>query len=140
METEPSLLIADEEILARWVFSPRNIDPYTKKLKDNFIFLRKNEKGISCYRYTLAGEDVTIEAGCHFRGSDKLFALALAQAGNIRAIDKEHIEVIVNNPDKPLHAEIRFNLGGELMKGIICDAYILDLFDQIKDLLVLKEI
>lgn len=135
-----SLDIENEELLARWVFSPRNMDPYTGKLKDNFIFLRQGEKGISFYRYDKAGREATIEAGLKFCKEDKLVALALATAGVIRNIDLEHISVLVSNPHHPLHVEIRFKIDGVLMKGIIHDAYVMDLLDQIKDVLYLEKV
>ena len=135
-----SLDIENEELLARWVFSPRNIDPYTGKLKDNFIFLRQGEKGISCYRYDKAGREATIKAGLKFCKEDELVALALATAGDIRGIDLEHIQVLVSNPLHPLHVEIRFTIEGALMKGIIHDAYVMDLLVQIKDPIYLEKI
>ena len=135
-----SLDIENEELLARWVFSPRNIDPYTGQLKDNFIFLRQGEKGISCYRCDKAGREATIKAGLKFCKEDKLVALALATAGVIRNIDLEHISVLVSNPHHPLHVEIRFKIDGVLMKGIIHDAYVMDLLDQIKDVLYLEKV
>ena len=65
-EQDDNAKVKDEEQLARFVYSPRNIDPVTEKLKDNFIFLRKEEKGISCILIDRAGEDKTIAIGKSF--------------------------------------------------------------------------
>lgn len=141
-EQDDNAKVKDEEQLARFVYSPRNIDPVTEKLKDNFIFLRKQEKGISCILLDRAGEDRTIAIGKSFiRGKDeKLYGWGFCKAGEIRGVSPK-IDVILNNPaNNPYHAEIQFTFDGEIVKGEVTHPEILDYFDRIQNLMSLKQL
>lgn len=124
----------DDEIIARCVFSPRNIDPATHRLKENFIFLREGENDISFVRYGMAGKQKCIAYGQNIMRKQQLYAFATARVGDIKGIS-DRITVTADSDSNPLHASVRILIDGEPIKGVVTSAEIQDLFDQILDVL-----
>ncbi len=132
--------LCNEERIVRLVLSPNDVDEETGLPLQAFISLRKNEKGISFLRLDLIGKDAVIangkdrEAKFNFNHEEKNTFVGWLQGivGDIRAIDPQVIRIVVNNLEKkPEHAEIRFHKDGELVRGIVTDAQILDILDEI---------
>ena len=126
----PSLYITDDERLARCVFSPRHIDPITHTLRANFIFLRQGENDISFIRYDKAGHSEVVEWGSNLMKRQSLYALAVGITGELRQISND-ITITADNINNPLHACLRIIRDGAAVKGIVTDAYVQDLFEQI---------
>ena len=144
-EQKDNGIVKDEEQLARFVYSPRNIDPVTESLKDNFIFLRKDEKGISCVLLDRAGEEQTLKIGKSYirnkKGKEeKLYGWGVCKTGEIRGISPK-IDVVLDDPyNKPYHAEIQFTIDGEAVKGKVTHPEILDYFDRIRNIMSLQQL
>ena len=136
---ELSLHITDDEHLARYVFSPRHIDPLTHQLKANFIFLRPGENDISFVRYDKAGHEYVVTKGNTLLRNQSLYALALGLTGDLRGISKS-ITITADNENNPLHASLRIIKDGGAVKGIVTDAYVQDLFEQILEQLHIMEL
>ena len=130
-----------DEKIARIVLSPRDIDPLTNYPKDSFITLRNQEDGISFLRFDYMGEDAFRQSG---EDRANLYNLKLKKAkyvfvgwmeaivSDILAIAPEKLCVTVNNPEaNPNHVNICFKNNGEIVKGIVTDAEILDLMDEL---------
>jgi len=137
--------VSVNEKLARIVLSPRDIDPITKYPKDSFITLRTAEGGISFLRFDFMGEDVFRQSGearaTLYNSNLKKPKYAFegwmeAIVGDILAIALDVISIEVNNPDgRPEHVNISFKKDGEIVKGIVTDAEILDIMDELYHLL-----
>ncbi len=132
-----NLEISDEELIARCVFSPRNINPKTGKLKNNFMFLREGEQDISFVRYSKLGHEGTLVYGNSIMRNQLLYAFAIGLTGDLRSIS-EMIRITADNPSNPFHASLRILKDGDFIQGIVTNALVLDLFDQILDHLELK--
>ena len=150
-ETEfdyPKDKVNNDEKIVRFILYPLHWNTDTNELAEGFVKLKEDEKGISCVRYDyLGGEDATKECGDCFaqivtnkkRGKNpnadeqKLKGWARCTAQQIIDIDPDVIFLSIENPEKnPHHVEIRFQNGGDVVKGIVKDAYILELFDKIE--------
>lgn len=129
----------DDEIIARCVFSPRNVNPVTHRLKENFIFLREGENDISFVRYGVAGKEKCIAYAQSIMRKQQLYAFATARVGDIRAIS-DRITVSADSESNLLHASVRILIDGEPVKGIVTSAEIQDLFDQILDVLSIETV
>ena len=132
-----SLDIADDELVARCVFSPRNINPKTGNLRNNFMFLREGEQDISFVRYSKLGHEETVRYGNSIMRNQLLYALAKGLAGELRSIS-DMIHITADNPSNPYHASLRILKDGKCIQGIVTDALVLDLFDKILEHLELK--
>lgn len=150
-ETEfdyPKDKVNNDEKIVRFILYPRDWNADLNELADGFFKLKNGEKGISCARYDyLGGQDATMERGESFaknvtdrkRGKNplaemqKLKGWAHCKAQEIIDIDPDVIFLSIENPEKdPCHVEIRFQKDGDVVKGIVKDAYILELFDKIE--------
>lgn len=132
--------LCNAERIVRLVLSPNDVDEETRLPLQAFISLRPNEKGISFLRLDLIGKDAVIaigkdrEAKFNLNAEEKNTFVGWLQGvvGDLQAINPQVIQIVVNNPEKkPEHAEIRFCKDGELVKGIVTDAYILDILDEV---------
>lgn len=129
----------DEEVIARCVFSPRNVNPLTHRLKENFIFLREGENDISFVRYGVAGKKQCIEYAQGIMRKQQLYAFAIARVGDIKDIS-DRITVTADSETNSLHASVRILIDGEPVKGIVTSAEVQDIFDQILDVLKIETI
>lgn len=129
----------DNEIIARCVFSPRNIDPITHRLKENFMFLRQGEDDISFVRYGAAGHEACVHYAHSIMRKQELYAFAVARVGDIKSIS-ERITVTSDNPNNPLHASVRIHIDGKPVTGIVTDAETQDILDQILEVLTIQRV
>lgn len=129
----------DDEIIARCVFSPRNVDPLTHRLKENFIFLREGENDISFVRYGIVGKEQCISYAQNIMRKQQLYAFAIARVGDIRGIS-DRITVTADSEVNPLHASVRILIDDEPIKGIVTSAEVQDLFDQILEVLKIETV
>lgn len=129
-----TLDILDEELIARCVFSPRNINPKTGKLKNNFMFLREGEKDISFVRYSKLGHEASIAYGNSIMRNQLLYAFAIGNVGAVRSLS-EKISISADNPENPFHASLKIIMDGVCVQGIVTNAIVLDLFDLILETL-----
>ena len=137
--------VSPDERLARIVLSPRDIDPVTNKPKDSFISLRNQENGISFLRLDYMGIDSFLQSAANradlYNKSLKKPKYAFvgwmeSSAGDIMSLSPKHITIVVNAPDeRPEHVNICFTKDGEVVKGIVTDAEVLDLMDELYHLL-----
>ncbi len=132
-----SLEIADEELIARCVFSPRNINSKTGKLRNNFMFLREGEQDISFLRYSKLGHEGSVRYGNSIMRNQLLYAFAVGLTGDLRSVS-EAIHILAENPENPYHASLKIMVDGEYVHGIVTNAMVLDLFDQILEHLELN--
>lgn len=145
----PDELVLPEERIVRFILKPKNINA-DGSLKEGFVKLRNEEPGVSCVRYDfLGGEDATIANGKAFAENynkprngkpippqrmQKLHGWGQCTAQEIIDLDPEVIELIVDHPEeRPYHVCISFRVNGEIVKGEVKNAYILDLFQKIED-------
>lgn len=145
----PEAHVLPEERIVRFILKPKNINP-DGSMKEGFIKLRNEEPGVSCVRFDyLGGEDATIAMGNSFaeifnnprngkpippHKLQKLHGWGQCTAQEIIALDPAVIELIVDNPaERPYHVCISFREDGEIVKGEVKNAYILDLFQKIED-------
>ena len=129
------------ERLARIVLSPRDIDPMTNYPKDTFIGLRQDETGISFLRFDLMGEEAFRQSGMLratlYNGKSKKKRYAFAGwmegiASEIEALAPGKIQITVNNPsERPEHVNVEFLMDGEVVKGLVTDARVLDVIDEL---------
>lgn len=129
------------EKLARIVLSPKDIDPVTDYPKDTFIGLRQDENGISFLRFDFMGKDRFIECGLQraalYNGNSKKKKYSFAgwmegKCGEIATLFHGKVRINVNEPDKrPEHVNIEFLKNGNIIKGIVTDAEILDIIDDL---------
>lgn len=145
----PDAQVLPEERIVRFILKPKNINA-DGSLKEGFVKLRNEEPGVSCVRYDfLGGKEATIANGKAFaeifnkpkngkpippQRLQKLHGWGQCTALDIIALDPEVIELIVDNPEeRPYHVCISFRVDGEIVKGEVKSAYILDLFQKIED-------
>ena len=129
------------ERLARIVLSPRDIDPLTNYPKDTFVGLRQDETGISFLRFDLMGEETFRQSGIlranlyNGKSKKKRYAFAGWMEGiacEIEALAPGKIQITVNNPsERPEHVNVEFLMAGEVVKGIVTDARVLDVIDEL---------
>ncbi|MCR5456111.1 MAG: hypothetical protein K6F33_14100 [Bacteroidales bacterium] len=134
-------LVNDDEKLSRIVLSPRDIDPVTNYPKDSFIGLRQDEEGISFLRFDFIGEELFRKRGLqraalyNSNNKKKKYSFVGWMEGivkEIKSLAPNQINIMVNEPDKnPEHVNIVFNKNGNLVKGIVTDAEILDIIDDL---------
>ena len=144
IEQKSSLLVdqvSPNEVLARIVLSPKDIDSVTKRPKDSFITLRNDENGVSFLRYDYMGA-VAFHQSCVdrvalYNKNLKKPKYALAGwmegiAGDILAIAPGKIDIVVSSPkERPEHVNVCFKKDGVAVKGIVTDAEVLDLMDEL---------
>lgn len=140
--------VNSDEKIVRFILYPRDWNADLNELADGFVKLKGGEKGVSCVRHDyLGGQDATREYGESFAkivtdrkkeknpkaDEQKLKGWAHCTAQQIIDIDPDVIYLSIENPEKePQHVEIRFQKDGDVVKGIVKDAYILELFDKIE--------
>ena len=134
-------IVNSDERLARIVLSPRDIDPVTNYPKDTFIGLRQDETGISFLRFDLMGEETFRQSGIEradlYNGKSKRKRYAFAGwmegvASEIEALAPGKIQITVNNPsERPEHVNVEFLMDGEVVKGLVTDARVLDVIDEL---------
>lgn len=133
--------VNESERLARIVLSPKDIDPVTNYPKDSFLSLRQDEQGISFLRFDFIGEDAFKKSGLQraelYNGSSKKKKYTFAGwmegvAEEIVALSPGKILINVNDPDKrPEHINVEFIKNGDIVKGIVTDAEVLDIIDDL---------
>ena len=133
--------VNSSERLARIVLSPRDIDPVTNYPKDTFIGLRQDETCISFLRFDLMGEDAFRQSGIvradlyNGKSKKKRYAFVGWMEGvacEIESLSPGKIQITVNNPsERPEHVNVEFLLDGEVVKGIVTDAKVLDMIDEL---------
>lgn len=128
--------ISNKETLARLIFSPRYCDDTLTGFNNRFISLRNNEEGISCCRFTLMTETEINKRGKLLARKDIYKGYALAVVEDIISIDSKVIVVVATSND---HAEIRFVINGENVRGNVRYSELQFYFDEIRDLF-LKQI
>lgn len=148
--------VAPEERIVRFILCPKNWDAEEKKMKPNFIHLRTNEPGVSFVRYDfLGGQEATIEKGNEYAeavnrnkrkkgkpfAEEHLIGWGTCKAQEIINLDPKVISLIVDRPkETPYHVAIQFCLEGGVVRGIVKDAYILELFETIEDSILKYEL
>lgn len=144
----PKDTVGGDEKIVRFILYPRDWNVDADELAEGFVKLKSGEKGVSCVRYDyLGGQDATRERGECFAkivtdrrrkrnpkaDEQKLKGWAQCTAQQIIDIDPDVIYLSIENPEKePQHVEIRFQKDGDVVKGVVKDAYILELFDKIE--------
>ena len=133
--------VCPDERLARIVLSPRDIDQVTGRPKDTFIGLRQNESGISFLRKDYMGETNFRKSGLDratlYNGNSKKKRISFVGwvegvACEIEALAPGVIHINVNEPNiRPEHVNIQFHKDGDLVRGIVTDAEILDIIDEL---------
>ena len=137
----PTDHVEKSERLSRIVLYPKDIDPTTNYPKDTFLSLRQDEEGISFLRFDFMGEDSFIGSG-HQRAAlynsnskRKKYAFVGWMEGiaeEIEALSPGRIAIKVNAPDtRPEHVNIHFLKNGDITKGIVTDAEVLDIIDEV---------
>lgn len=142
-------LVLDTETFVRWIYRPRYISP-EGIFKPCFISLRERndykEEGISGQILDRAGHDTVIQCGESFRRKtydgtpkeERFIGYASAYCGRIRAIadvEGDKMDVLFTESIVPHHAEIRFYVGGILIKGNNQNAHFLRYKDKLRELL-----
>jgi len=139
-----------DEKLSRIVLSPKDIDPITNYPKDTFIGLRQDEEGISFLRFDYMGKQRFIESGLQraamYNGNSKKKKYSFVGwmegiAKEIENLSPGKILIKVNDPDhRPEHVNIEFLKKGDIVRGIVTDAEILDIIDELFHYLKYKEV
>lgn len=137
--------VDESELLARIVLDPKDIDKETGYPKESFISLRNEEEGISFLRFDYLGEDdfqthaIDRESFYNKNKRKKKYTFVGWMQGvaqNIKALAPDVIELTVDNPQtNPEHVNVRFHKNNQLIKGIVTDAEILDILDELYHLL-----
>ena len=137
----PTDRVEKTERLSRIVLSPKDIDPVTGYPKDSFLSLRQDEEGVSFLRFDFMGEDAFFKCGHQraalYNGNSKKKKYTFAGwmegiAEEIEALFPGRIAIKVNAPDtRPEHVNIVFLKNGDIVKGIVTDAEILDIIDEV---------
>ncbi len=125
--------ISNKEVLARLIFSPRYCDDTLMGFNNRFISLRNNEEGISCCRFSLMSKDEINQRGKALARKDIYKGYALAVVGDVISIDSEVIIVVATSND---HAEIRFVINGENVRGNVRYSELQFYFDEIRELFI----
>ncbi|MBR5695988.1 MAG: hypothetical protein IKX43_07160 [Paludibacteraceae bacterium] len=127
MCNEVQYKVLDDEHFARWVYCPRFVDT-DGTFNEKFISLRPQEEGISGQIFEKAGHDVILQCGSKFRRAsndgtakeERFVGYVKALTGEIRKIADEpdtSIDVVYTSSPVPFHAEIRFYINEDLLKG-----------------------
>lgn len=134
-----------EEKLARIVLSPRDIDPITNYPKDSFISLRKEERGVSFLRLDMMGRAGFVKSGLDRESfynknqKKKRFSFVGWMEGfakEIKSLAPEMIYFEINDSENnPEHVNVTFRKDGDIVKGIVTDAKVLDIMDELFHLL-----
>jgi len=140
--------VDNDEKIVRFILYPRDWDEDMDELADGFVKLRSGEPGVSCVRHDyLGGHEATMTNGQGFakfitncskkknpdNPNQQLKGWGHCTAQQIIDIDPDIIFLFIEKPDEsPEHVEIRFNKEGVIVKGVVKDAYILELFDRIE--------
>ena len=140
--------VCEEEVLARIALAPRDIDSETGLPKDSFISLRNEEGGISFLRFDYLGYDEFVTRGLEreskYNRKQKKYAFVGWMEGvakDIKALAPDIIEFTIDKPDEsPEHVNVRFYKAGNLIKGIVTDAEILSLLDDLYRTLIYKQV
>ena len=138
-------LIGQEEDLARIVLAPRDIDPQTGYPKDSFISLRADERGISFLRLQWMGKEAFIDRGfCraeHYNRNQKKKQYEFAgwmeaTVKDIQSLAPKIIKLVIDDPElAPEHVCIEFHKNDDVVKGIVTDAEVQDIMDDLFHLL-----
>jgi hypothetical protein len=139
--------ISDAEHFARWLYIPRYLDK-NGNFTHRFINLRDRngfgEEGISGQILERAGINTILQCGVAHRWKsndgtpkeEQFVGFAKANVGEIRNIADEpdtSIDVIVTQSEGvPFHAEIRFVIDGQLIKGNNQNPHFLRYKDKLK--------
>lgn len=139
-----------DEKLSRIVLSPKDIDPISNYPKDTFIGLRQDEEGISFLRFDFMGKQWFIESGLQraamYNGNSKKKKYSFVGwmegiAKEIENLSPGKILINVNDPDhRPEHVNIEFLKKGDIVRGIVTDAEILDIIDELFHYLKYKKV
>ena len=153
MEQEIKLqsdIVCEEEILARIALAPRDIDSDKGLPKDSFISLRNEEGGISFLRFNYLGSDEFLARGLERESKynsnkkQKKYSFVGWMEGvakDIKALAPDIIEFTIDKPEEsPEHVNVRFYKDGNLVKGIVTDAEILSLLDDLYHTLIYKQV
>jgi hypothetical protein len=134
-----------EENLARIVLSPKDIDPITNYPKDSFISLRKEERGVSLLRLDMMGRAGFVKSGLDRESfynknqKKKHFSFVGWMEGfakDIKCLAPEMICFEINDSENnPEHVNVTFRKDGDVVKGIVTDAEVLDIMDELFHLL-----
>lgn len=139
-----------DELLSRIVLSPKDLDPVTNYPKDTFIGLRQDEEGISFLRFDFMGKQRFMESGnqraaMYNRNSKKnkysFVGWMEGVAKEIENLSPGRILINVNDPvAKPEHVNVEFLKNGDIVRGIVTDAEILDIIDELFHYLKYKRV
>ena len=144
-KTVGKTFVDDNERVARIVLSPRDIDECTGAPKANFISLRNNETGISFLRLDYMGEGAFMTRG--FERADnynkhskkiqyEFVGWMEGLVSDIKALAPEIITITIDNPkENPEHICVEFHFQGDIVKGIVTNAVIMDIMDDLYHLL-----
>lgn len=133
--------VSANERLARIVLAPKDIDPVTNYPKDTFIGLRQDEEGISFLRLDYMGVDEFCQRGrqradlYNGRAKKKRYSFIGWMEGivhEIEALAPGRISIVVNHPgDNPEHVNVEFLKDGDVVRGLVTDAEVLDVLDDL---------
>lgn len=134
MSNDVQDIVSDDEHFARWVYCPRYVSA-NGEFNERFISLRtfsnkKREEGISGLIYEKAGHENILKFGAKYKSTEeeeRFVGYVKAKVGEIRNIaDEQGTKIDVEYPKPkskqkkdsiPFHAEIRFYINGDLLKG-----------------------
>lgn len=140
--------VSDDEHFARWLYRPRYLDN-NDNFTPRFINLRDRdgfcEEGVSGQILERAGLKTVLCCGLSHRWKsndgtpkeEKFVGFAKAKVGEIRGVADEQgtsIDVVLTKSDVPFHAEIRFTIDGQLIKGNNQNPHFLRYKDRLKNL------
>lgn len=146
--TQPNIIeksvVSNDETYTRWVYIPRYGESLSN-LNPVFISLRPGEEGISGQILERTSHEVVLHWGMKFRrqrndgkpNEEQFVGYAKALVGNMRNVAEanDKIDVILTESEVPAHAEIRFCLNGESVRGNTQNPIFLRYKDKLKDLL-----
>ena len=135
-------IVSDDEHFARWLYKPRYLDNYDN-FTHRFMNLRDSEEGISGQIFERAGLKTVLCCGLSHRWKsndgtpkeEKFVGFAKAKVGEIRSVADEEgtsIDVMLTKSDVPFHAEIRFTIDGQLIRGNNQNPHFLRYKDKLK--------
>lgn len=139
-EMKCQLVVVDiNERVGRIVLSPRDVDLETGWPKENFITLRLNEDGISFLRIDYLGEEIFLqkckERELLYNRKKKKQSFVGWMEDTVRdivSVDSNRIFTDIPDPiNAPEHLLIKFRTDGDVVRGIVTDALVLDLMDEI---------
>jgi len=148
------MTVNEDEKIIRYILTPKHIDPDTDGLVENFVTLRQDEDGVSCIRFDyIGGEKNCIADGNKFanvfnkpkkngqlpKKLQSLYGWASWNAKQILDLDRDVISFSVDS-SRPCHVLVQFAIDGEVKKGLVKDAKILDLFEQMQEVMVIERV